>query len=67
MLDLSSHGHDEENDPVHYEDWPENWDIEDIEPGAEEPDCDGSGGTVPEFELWQPTDERSELFIGLCR
>lgn len=65
MLDLPTHGQNEKNDPVHDENRPENWNIEKFEPGTEKPDRNGSGRAVPKFELWQPSNEWSELLIGL--
>ena len=58
-------GKGEEDNPVDDKNWPEHWDIEDREPGAEEANCDGAGGRVPELELWKTSDEWSELLILL--
>jgi len=61
MLNLSFHGDAEECDEVHDEDGPEDWYVEKLEEGAEEGDEGGFGGGIPEFELWQASDERPEL------
>lgn len=56
-----------ENDPVNNQDRPEDGDIEDSEPGADEANGDGASGRVPKLELWQTADERPELLILLGR
>lgn len=55
----------EENDPVHDQDRPEHGDIEHGQPSADESDGNGAGGGVPELELRQTTDERSEFLVLL--
>lgn len=58
-------GENEEDDPVHDQDRPEDGDVEDLEPAAYETDQDGAGSSVPELELGQAADERPELFVLL--
>lgn len=55
----------EEDDPVDHEDGPEDRDIEDGEPRADEADGDGPGSGVPELELGQAADEGAELIVLL--
>ncbi|KAJ8125008.1 hypothetical protein O1611_g8632 [Lasiodiplodia mahajangana] len=52
---------DEEDEPVHDQDGPEDRDVEDIEPTARERDGDSASSLVPELELWQATDEGPEF------
>lgn len=73
MLDLSVRearnrltGQNEEDDPVHDQDRPEDWDVEELEPTAEEGDDNGPGRPVPELELREAADEGLELLILLC-
>jgi len=54
-----------QNDPVNNQYWPEHGDIEDGQPRADETDGNGAGSRVPELELWQTADERSELLVLL--
>jgi len=63
MLDLSFHGDAEKCNEVHHQDWPEHGDVEQLEEGAEERDGGCLGGGVPELELRQSSDERSELLV----
>jgi len=56
----------EQNQPVHHQHRPEDRQIEDLEPAAEEADGDRLGGRVPELELWQPADKRPELLVLFC-
>ncbi|KAA8916406.1 hypothetical protein TRICI_001450 [Trichomonascus ciferrii] len=65
VLDLATHGEGEEDDEVDEEDWPEDGDVEDAEPGADEAREGGAGGIVPELELWQTADERAKLAVLL--
>lgn len=58
-------GQDKQNDPVHDQDRPEDWDIKDGEPSAHKADGDGASGRVPELELGQAADERPELLVPL--
>lgn len=58
-------GQDKENDPVHDQDGPEDGDVEDLEPAAQEGDNDGAGGGVPELELGKAADEGAELLVLL--
>lgn len=52
-----------QNQPVDHQDWPEHWDIEDREPGTDEPNGDGSGCRVPELELGEAADKWPELLV----
>jgi hypothetical protein len=63
VLNLVAHGQEEEHAPIHEQNRPEDWHIEDLEPAAKEADDDGACGPVPELELGEATDEGSELFI----
>ena len=65
-LDLSFHRDTEKSYEVHHQDWPEHGDVEQLEESAEERNCRGLGGGVPELELWQSSDERSELLVLTC-
>jgi hypothetical protein len=56
----------EQNQPVHHQHRPEDGQVEDLEPAAEEANGDGLGGRVPELELRQPADERPELLVLFC-
>lgn len=67
MLGVNLTSQDKEDDPVHDQYWPEDGNVEDLEPGAEEGDADGAGSTVPELEFWETSDEGSELFVTLGR
>jgi hypothetical protein len=67
VLDLLAHGQEEEDEPVHNQDRPENWHVKDLEPTAGEADDDGSGGPVPKLELGKSADEGLELLIALGR
>ena len=64
---MSLHRDDEERDEVHDEDWPEDRDVEELEEGATEGDERCFRSRVPKFELWQPSDERTELVVLLGR
>jgi len=63
MLDLSLHSNAEQRKEVHDEYRPEHGNIEQFEEGTHERNHRGFGGRIPELELWQPTDEGSELFV----
>jgi hypothetical protein len=56
----------EQDQPVHDEDGPEDWQVEDFEPAADEADHNGACGSVPELELGQSSDKRSELLVLFC-
>lgn len=60
-------GQDKEDHPVHDQDGPEDGNVEDFEPGAEERDGNSTSGPVPELELRKTADEGSELFVALGR
>lgn len=65
MLDLAAHGQHEKDDPVNNQNGPEDGDVKHGEPAAEETDHNGASGGVPEFELRQSSDERSEFLVPL--
>jgi hypothetical protein len=65
VLDLLAHGKEEEQEPVHDQDGPEDWDVEELEPAAEKANGDGASGPVPELELGKATDEGLELLVRL--
>lgn len=67
MLNLSAHSQDEQNNPVNYENGPEDRDIEEGEPAAYEADGDGTGGGVPELEFGETADEGPELVVLFVR
>lgn len=67
VLDLLAHGQEEKDEPVHNQDGPENWHVENLEPTAGEADDNGSGGPVPELKLRKSADKGLELLIGLGR
>lgn len=54
-----------QDDPVNYQNRPEDWNVKDGEPAAHETNGDGAGGRVPELELGQAADERSKLVVLL--
>lgn len=58
-------GEDKENNPVHDQNRPEYWDVEHLEPGADESDSNSAGCPVPELELGKSSDERAELLVLL--
>lgn len=58
-------GQGEEDEPVDDEYGPEDGNVEDDEPGAEEADGNGAGGGEPELELGQAADEGAELLVLL--
>lgn len=60
-------GKEEEDEPVHDQNWPEHWHVEDLEPAAEKGDGDNSSGRVPELKLGQAANEGPELLVRLGR
>lgn len=56
-------GEDEEHEPVHDQDGPENWHVENLKPTAHKRDGDGAGGRVPELELGKPSNEGAEFLV----
>lgn len=58
---------DEQHEPVHDQDGPEDGHVEDLEPAAHKGDDDGAGGRVPELKLGQAADEGPELLVLLGR
>lgn len=54
-----------QNQPVHHQHRPEYGQVENLEPAAEEADCDRLCRRVPELKLWQPAYERPELLVLL--
>lgn len=60
-------GQNEKNDPVHDQNRPEDGDVEDLEPTADEGDENGTGCPVPELELGKASDEGLELLVLLGR
>jgi len=65
MLYLSPHRKAEQNDPIDHQNWPEDRDVEEAEPGAHKANGDSPGGGVPKLEFWKASDERPELLILL--
>lgn len=55
----------EQKYPVDHQDGPEHGDVEDSEPAADKGNGNGAGGGVPELELRQTADERTELVVLL--
>ena len=55
-----------QDQPVHNQHRPENWQIKNLKPAAEEANSNRPGGGVPELELRQPPDKRPELLIFFC-
>lgn len=66
VLDLPPHGQEDKDQPVNNQDRPEDGQVEDFAPAAQEAEHDCSGGRVPELELGQSTHKRLELVRGLC-
>lgn len=56
-----------QNQPVHDQDRPENGQVENLEPAAEEANGDGLCGRIPELELGEPANEGAEFLILFCR
>lgn len=63
VLNLTTHGQHEQHDPVDHQDWPEHRNIKDLKPGAEKANGNRPGRTMPELELGQTADKRTELII----
>lgn len=57
---------DKQQDPVNDQDRPEDRNIKDGEPGADESDGEGARGGMPELELGKTSDERTELVVLSC-
>lgn len=66
MLNLAAHRQDKEDDPVDDENGPEDGDVEDGEPAADEADGDCAGRGVPELELGEAADKGAELVVLFC-
>lgn len=60
-------GQDKKDNPVHNEHRPEHRDIKDTEPAADKPNGNGAGGALPELELRETANERTELVVLLSR
>src|SRR5690242_1941013 len=58
-------GQAEEDQPVYNKDRPEDRQVEDLEPAAEESNSDGLGRRVPELELWETAHKRPEFLVLL--
>jgi hypothetical protein len=56
----------EQDQPIHNQHGPEDGEIENLKPGAEEANSNRLGRAVPELELWQPPHERPEFLLFLC-
>lgn len=56
-----------QDEPINDQNGPEHRNVEDGEPGARKADGNRPRGRVPELELGQPSDERSELLVLLGR
>jgi hypothetical protein len=52
-----------QNNPIHNKHRPEDGDIEDLEPGAEEGNHNGASRIMPELELRQAANEGAELVV----
>ena len=64
-LDLPPHGQEHQDQPVHHQNGPEDGQVEDLAPAAEESNADGAGGRVPELELGEAAHEGLELLVAL--
>jgi hypothetical protein len=64
-LDLPPHGQEDQDQPVHDKDGPEDRQVEDLAPAAGESNADGAGRRVPELKLGKAADERLELLVAL--
>ena len=64
-LDLPPHGQEHQDQPVHHQNGPEDGQVEDLAPAAEESNADGASGRVPELELGETAHEGLELLIAL--
>lgn len=67
VLNLTSHRHNEQDNPVHDQHRPEHWNIEDGKPRADKGNRNGTGGSMPKLEFGQTANEGTELVILLCR
>lgn len=63
MLDLPFHRHKEENQPIYYQNWPEDGHIEYREKGGKRPHENGSKTGIPKLKFWQSPHKRSKLII----
>lgn len=61
VLNLATHSQSKEQNKVHEEDWPEDGNVKDGKDGADETAEHRADGTVPKLELWQATNEGTEL------
>ena len=61
--DLSLHGDTKECNKVHNENGPKDGDVEAVEECTNRRYEGRLRDTVPELELWESTDKRTELFI----
>jgi hypothetical protein len=66
VLDLAAHRQAEQNQPVDDEDGPEDGQVENLKPGAEEADGNGLCRRVPELELGQAAHKGAELLVFFC-
>lgn len=58
---------EEENEPVHDQDRPKDWDIKYFEPAAEKSNQDDPGRRLPKLELGEAADKGPELLVLLGR
>lgn len=58
---------EEKDEPVHDQDWPEHWNIEHLEPSADETNQNSTGSGVPEFEFRKSSNEGAEFVVLLRR
>lgn len=63
MLDLLSHSEAEQNDEVHHENWPEDWNIKNGEKGSQQRQDSCPNGFEPEFKFWKAADKWFELLL----
>lgn len=59
-------GQRKQNEPVNYQNRPENRYIENREPGAEKPNSNSSRSRIPELEFRKTANERSEFLVLFC-
>lgn len=57
---------EEENEPVHNQNRPENRDVEDLEPTADKSQRNDSRCRVPELELGQTANKGPKFLVRLC-
>ena len=57
----------EQNEPINDKHGPEYWQVEYLEPAAEEADGYSPSSGIPELEFWKSPDKRPELFVLLRR